>query len=120
MGRGLAALSQELLSKHRGVSAAAGLNTPCWFCNHQRKVIRLSLLKLQWLALPPPESPRRANVSFASLRVGLGVLNSMLGPTFSPMPEQASLFGSGVPLDSPLEGHSLWDLALITPGFARS
>ena len=32
------------------------------------------------------------------------------------MPEQASLFRSGVPLDSPLEGHSLWDLALITPG----
>ena len=22
--------------------------------------------------------------------------------------------------DSPLEGHSLWDLALITPGLARS
>ena len=37
-----------------------------------------------------------------------------------PMPEQAGLFRSGVPLDSPLEGHSLWDLALITPGFARS
>ena len=36
------------------------------------------------------------------------------------MPEQASLFRTGVPLDSPLEGHSLWDLALITPGSARS
>ena len=35
------------------------------------------------------------------------------------MPEQASLFRSGVPLDSPLEGHLLWDLALITPGLAR-
>ena len=27
------------------------------------------------------------------------------------MPEQASLFRSGVPLNSPLEGHLLWDLA---------
>ena len=36
------------------------------------------------------------------------------------MPEQAGLFGSGVPLDSPLEGHLLGDLALLTPGFARS
>ena len=36
------------------------------------------------------------------------------------MPEQASLLRSGVPLDSPLEGHSLWDLALIVPGLARS
>ena len=36
------------------------------------------------------------------------------------MPEQASLLRSGGPLDSPLVGHSLWDLALITPGLARS
>ena len=36
------------------------------------------------------------------------------------MPEQARLFRSGVLLDSPLEGHSLWELALITPGLARS
>ena len=37
------------------------------------------------------------------------------------MPEQAiSLFRSGVPLDSPLEDDSLWDLALITPGSAMS
>ena len=50
-------------------------------------------------------------------RVGLGVLDSMLGPTFSP---DASLFRSGFPFHSPLEGHSLWDLALITPGSARS
>ena len=38
------------------------------------------------------------------------------------MPEQASLFGSGGQLDtldSPLEGHSLWNLASITPGSAR-
>ena len=32
------------------------------------------------------------------------------------MPEQASLVRSGVPLDSLLEGHSLWDLALIVEG----
>ena len=36
------------------------------------------------------------------------------------MPEQASLFKTGIPLDSPLEGHLLWDLASITPGLARS
>ena len=36
------------------------------------------------------------------------------------MPEQASLFGSGVPLDNPLEGHLLCDLGLITPGLAYS
>ena len=36
------------------------------------------------------------------------------------MLEQASLFRSGVPLDSRLEGHSLWDLALVMPGLARS
>ena len=27
---------------------------------------------------------------------------------------------SGAPLDSPFEGHSLWDLASITPSLARS
>ena len=32
------------------------------------------------------------------------------------MPEQAKLFRSGVPLDSLLEGHSLWDLGSSTPG----
>ena len=36
------------------------------------------------------------------------------------MPKQASLFGLGVTLGSPLEGHSLWDLTLITPGLAWS
>ena len=36
------------------------------------------------------------------------------------MPEQASLFGAGVQLDSPLEVHSLWVLALSTSGSARS
>ena len=46
------------------------------------------------------------------LQGGAWHADSMLGPTFSP--------DSGVPLDSPLEGHSLWDSALITPGLARS
>ena len=59
-------------------------------------------------------------LSQPSTRVGLGVSGSMLPPPFPLRPEQASLFGSGVPLDSPLEGHSLWDLALITAGFART
>ena len=36
------------------------------------------------------------------------------------MPKQASLFGSNVPLDSPLEGHSLWNFASITTNTARS
>ena len=36
------------------------------------------------------------------------------------MPKQASLLESGVPLDSPLEGHLLWDFASTTPGTARS
>ena len=36
------------------------------------------------------------------------------------MPKQASLLGSSVSLDSPLEGHALRDLASITPGLARS
>ena len=36
------------------------------------------------------------------------------------MPKQASLLGSGVSRDSPLEGHSLRDLASTTPGLARS
>ena len=49
-------------------------------------------------------------------RVGLGVLNSMLAPTFSPC---ASRLGSVVPLNSPLEGYSLRDLASITPGLAK-
>ena len=35
------------------------------------------------------------------------------------MPKQASLLGAGVPLDSRLEGHLLWDLAVITPGSGR-
>ena len=41
-------------------------------------------------------------------------------PPFPLMPKQASLLGSGVSLDSPLECHSLRDLASITPGLARS
>ena len=36
------------------------------------------------------------------------------------MPKQACLDGSGVPRDSPDEGHSPWDFALITSGKARS
>ena len=35
------------------------------------------------------------------------------------MPEQASLFRFGVPFNSLLAGHSLWDLALIMPGLAK-
>ena len=35
------------------------------------------------------------------------------------MPKQACLYGSGVPRDSPLEGNTPWDFALITPGFAK-
>ena len=30
------------------------------------------------------------------------------------MPEQASLVRSGVPLDTPVEGHLLWDLAWLS------
>ena len=41
-------------------------------------------------------------------------------PPVPPMPEKASLFRSGVPLYSPLQGHLLWNLALITPGLAGS
>ena len=40
-------------------------------------------------------------------------------PPFCLMPKQAGLFGSGVSLESPPEGHLLWDLALITHGSAR-
>ena len=36
------------------------------------------------------------------------------------IPIQVRLCGSGVPHDSPLEDHSLWDFALTTPGSARS
>ena len=58
----------------------------------------------------------------ASSSSGWGLVCSIAcwAPPSPPMPEPASLFKSGVPLYSPLEGHSLWDLALITPGFARS
>ena len=44
---------------------------------------------------------------------GTAVLNSMLGPHLSPN------LTTGVPHDSPLEGQSPWDFALITPGKAR-
>ena len=36
------------------------------------------------------------------------------------MPKQACLYGSGAPRDSPLEGHSLWEFAVITLGRARN
>ena len=52
--------------------------------------------------------------------VGLGVREGMLGPPLPLIPKQACLYGSGVPCDSPLKGHSLRDVALITPGKARS
>lgn len=52
-------------------------------------------------------------------QLGRGVHDSMLGPTFPLMPEQASLFESGVPFDNLLEGHSLWDSASM-PETARS
>ena len=50
-----------------------------------------------------------------SCRVGLGVSEDVLGPTFPLMPGQACLPGSGVPHDSPLVGHSLWDFAHTWP-----
>ena len=49
--------------------------------------------------------------------MGLGVLDGVLGPAIFPDGRQV-LFGSGVPVASPLRGHLLWDLALITPGLA--
>ena len=52
-------------------------------------------------------------------RVGLGVPEGMLGPPFPSCPNRLCLYGSGVPRDSPLEGHSShspWDFALVTPG----
>ena len=55
----------------------------------------------------------KLNHPWHACRVGL---DSMLGPAFSP---DASLFRHGVPFDSPLQGHLLWDVALITPGLAR-
>ena len=51
---------------------------------------------------------------------GVVCLIACWAPPSPLMPEQASLFRSGVPLDSPLKGHLLWDLALIAPGLARS
>ena len=48
---------------------------------------------------------------------GLGVPTGMLAP--SPY-AQTCLHGSGVLRDSPLEGHSPWDFASITPGSARN
>ena len=47
------------------------------------------------------------------------MLDSMLGPTFS-ADAQKRLFRSGIPVDSPLEGHPLGDLVSITPGLASS
>ena len=55
-----------------------------------------------------------------STRVGLGVPEGMLGTPFPSCPSRLAFYGSGVPRDSPLEGHSLWDFALITTGKARS
>ncbi len=47
------------------------------------------------------------------------MLNSMLGPTYPPISCASCLHKTGVPYDSPLEGQSPWDFALITPGKAR-
>ena len=58
--------------------------------------------------------------SIAFENMGLVYSTACWAPPSPLMPEQASLFRSGVRLDSPLEGHSRWDLALITPGLARS
>ena len=53
--------------------------------------------------------------------VGLGLLSSMLGPTY-PLISRASLSQQpGIPPDSPLEGPSTWGFALLTlakPGVA--
>ena len=56
----------------------------------------------------PSESPLPATWA------GLGVLNSMLGPPIPRSLVQACLHRTGVPYDSPLEGQSPWDFALIT------
>lgn len=56
------------------------------------------------------------------IKVGLDGLVGLVGmwdPPFPLMPEQASLSRSGVPLNDSPTGHSLWDLALISPGLAR-
>ena len=45
----------------------------------------------------------------------------MLGPPSALMPKQASLSGSSVPPDGPLEGHLFWDFASrILFGTARN
>ncbi len=51
---------------------------------------------------------------------GRGSVCSMAcwAPPWPQMPNQACLGGSGIPLDSPPEGQSLWDFASITPGSA--
>ena len=51
---------------------------------------------------------------------GLVRMIACWAPPFPLIPKQASLLGSGIPLNTSLEGHSLWDLASITPGLART
>ena len=59
-----------------------------------------------------------AIVSNASAGHNLGgawcALEACWAPPATLIPRQVRLRGSGVPHDSPLEGHSLWDFALTT------
>ena len=50
--------------------------------------------------------PKNVNISDVLSQTGWGSVCSIVNwaPPFSLMPEQASLFGSGVPLQSPLRG----------------
>lgn len=59
-------------------------------------------------------------VGMLLIRVGLGVLDSRLGPTFPSIAQTClSLLRSAVLLDSSIEGHLLSDVASTKPGTAR-
>ena len=93
---------------------------PCsHVCQHELDLMDISH---RLLALVRHNAPSMAEHACSSLRPGWGSVCSIAcwAPLFPMMPEHNILFGSGVPHDSPLEGHLLWDLASITHGSARS
>ena len=67
----------------------------------------------------PNQRPESGNLSPLPPGWGLMCSKACWAPAFTMMSDQASLSGSGVPLDSPLEGHLLLYLASIMPGFSQ-
>ena len=97
----------------------------CCGCGQLSHLIQIILRACHWQADLYLSNAGDKHAICCSMQLhgsGLGAPESMLGSTLPPPPRsrQTRLRRSGVPHDTPLEGHLLGYFAVITPGSARS